>query len=141
MCIRDRLKIDEVNNLGAVRIRIRSLIAALEERRSRNFKPHEAEKREPRVLFTKEMKKNHTLLMPQMAPIHFDLAKEAFVAADFKIVVMPAMDRECIDIGLKYVNNDACYPALIVVGQILKALPVSYTHLDVYKRQFMYRCG
>lgn len=116
------LKIDEVNNLGAVRIRIRSLIAALEERRSRNFKPHEAEKREPRVLFTKEMKKNHTLLMPQMAPIHFDLAKEAFVASGFKIVVMPAMDRECIDIGLKYVNNDACYPALIVVGQILKAL-------------------
>lgn len=116
------LKIDEVNNLGAVRIRIRSLIAALEERRTRNFKPHQAAKREPRVVFTKEMKKNHTILMPQMAPIHFDLAKEAFLESGFNVVLMPAMDKECIDVGLKYVNNDACYPALIVVGQILKAL-------------------
>lgn len=116
------IKIDEVSNLGAVRIRIRSLLAALEERRERSFKPHEAAQRAPRIVFTKEMKKNHTILMPQMSPIHFDIAKEAFRASGFKVVVMPAIDRGCIDIGLKYVNNDACYPALIVVGQILRAL-------------------
>lgn len=116
------LKIDEISNLGAVRIRIRSLLAALEERRERNFKPHEADKRAPRIVFTKEMKKNHTILMPQMSPIHFDIAKEAFLEAGYRVVLMPAIDRDCIDIGLKYVNNDACYPALIVVGQLLKAL-------------------
>ena len=124
------IKIDEVSNLGAVRIRIRSLLAALEERAERSFKPHEALKREPRVVFTKEMKKSHTILMPQMSPIHFDLAKEAFLGSGYNVVVMPAIDRDCIDIGLRYVNNDACYPALIVVGQILKALQSGEYDLD-----------
>ena len=68
------------------------------------------------------MKKNHTILMPQMSPIHFDIAKEAMKNCGYNIVLMPAIDRGCIDIGLKYVNNDACYPALIVVGQLLRAL-------------------
>ncbi|MBR6401669.1 MAG: 2-hydroxyacyl-CoA dehydratase [Firmicutes bacterium] len=116
------LKIDEVSNLGSARIRIRSLFAALEERRSKNIKARAAQTTANRVVFTKEMKKNHTLIMPQMSPFHFDIAKEAFRAAGFNIDVMPAYDRDCVDIGLKYVNNDACYPALIVVGQVLKAL-------------------
>ncbi|MBQ7265686.1 MAG: 2-hydroxyacyl-CoA dehydratase [Firmicutes bacterium] len=116
------LKIDEISNLGSVRIRIRSLFAALEERRSKKFKPQKLVSREKRLVFTKEMKKNHTILMPQMSPIHFDIAKEAFIANGYNVVLMPAIDRDCIDIGLKYVNNDACYPALIVVGQVLKAL-------------------
>ncbi len=116
------LKIDEVSNLGSVRIRVRSLLAALAERKQKNFKPHKAAAPKPRVVFTKEMKKNHTILMPQMSPIHFDMAQEAFKAAGYNIVLMPAIDKECVDIGLKYVNNDACYPALITVGQLLKAL-------------------
>ena len=57
-----------------------------------------------------------------MSPIHFDVLGEALKACGFNIVVMPAADPESIDTGLKYVNNDACYPALIVVGQMLKAL-------------------
>lgn len=116
------LKIDEVSNLGSARIRIRSLFAALEERRQKGFKPKHASERPERVVFTKEMKKNHTILMPQMSPIHFDIAKEAMKNCGYNIVLMPAIDRGCIDIGLKYVNNDACYPALIVVGQLLRAL-------------------
>ena len=116
------LKIDEVSNLGSARIRIRSLFAALEERRQKHFKPKLPEQRKQRVVFTKEMKKNHTILMPQMSPIHFDIAKEAMKNCGYNIVLMPAIDRGCIDIGLKYVNNDACYPALIVVGQLLRAL-------------------
>ncbi len=116
------LKIDEVSNLGSVRIRVRSLLAALNERKQKNFKPHKADKPRERVVFTKEMKKNHTILMPQMSPIHFDIAKEAFLSAGYNIVLMPAIDKECVDVGLKYVNNDACYPALITVGQLLKAL-------------------
>ncbi len=116
------LKIDEVSNLGSVRIRVRSLLAALEERRQKKFKPHNPLKPVPRKVFTKEMKKNHTILMPQMSPIHFDIVQEAFKADGYNIVLMPALDRDCVDIGLKYVNNDACYPALITVGQLLKAL-------------------
>ena len=68
------------------------------------------------------MKKDYTLLCPQMAPIHFDILKEAFKTSGYKIDVMPAIDKSSIDTGLKYVNNDACYPALIVVGQIINAL-------------------
>jgi len=116
------LKIDEVNNLGSARIRIRSLFAAMEERRRKKIKIKKAEKRKERVIFTKQMRKNHTLLCPQMSPIHFDIMKEALRANGYDVDVMPAIDRECVDIGLRYVNNDACYPALIVVGQILKAI-------------------
>ncbi|MCL2236560.1 MAG: acyl-CoA dehydratase activase-related protein, partial [Defluviitaleaceae bacterium] len=116
------LKIDEVNNLGSARIRIRSLFAALEERKKRGIAPQKPVPRHPRTLFTKEMKDKHTIICPQMAPIHFELLETAFNEAGYKLVVMPAMDREAVDIGLRYTNNDACYPAIIVVGQLLKAL-------------------
>ena len=116
------LKIDEVNNLGSARIRIRSLFAALEERKKKGIKPHAPKPRPSRVIFTKEMRQRHTILAPQMSPIHFGLLKEAFSATGYNIVMMPDIDKEAVDIGLRYVNNDTCYPAIIVVGQLLKAL-------------------
>ena len=116
------LKIDEVNNLGSARIRIRSLFAALEERKKRNIAPQQPAPRPARALFTKDMKGRHTIICPQMAPIHFGLLETAFNTAGYDLRVMPAMDREAVDIGLRYTNNDACYPAIIVVGQLLKAL-------------------
>ncbi|MDR1530639.1 MAG: 2-hydroxyacyl-CoA dehydratase [Clostridiales bacterium] len=116
------LKIDEVNNLGSARIRIRSLFAALEERGRKGILAHAPDPRPERVMFTKAMRAAHTLLCPQMSPIHFTLLAPAFESSGYKLEVMPALDRECIDTGLRYVNNDACYPALIVVGQILNAL-------------------
>ena len=116
------LKIDEVSNLGSARIRIRSLFAALDERERKGIKVKKATKRPERVVFTKEMRKNHTILSPQMSPVHFDILEQAFNAGGYNLKVMPAMDRESVDIGLKYVNNDACYPSVIVVGQLLKAL-------------------
>ncbi len=116
------LKIDEVSNLGAARIRIRSLIAAIEDRKEKGITVKKGDASLKRVVFTKEMKKNYTVICPQMSPIHFDVLGEALKACGFNIVVMPAADPESIDTGLKYVNNDACYPALIVVGQMLKAL-------------------
>ena len=116
------LKIDEVNNLGSARIRIRSLFAALEERKKKGIKSHAPKPRPSRVIFTKDMRQRHTILAPQMAPIHFGLLKEAFCATGYNIVMMPAIDKEAVDIGLRYVNNDTCYPAIIVVGQLLKAL-------------------
>ena len=116
------LKIDEVSNLGAARIRIRSLIAAIEDRKEKGITVKKGDASLKRVVFTKEMKKNYTVICPQMSPIHFDVLGEALKACGFNIVVMPAADPESIDTGLKYVNNDACYPALIVVGQMMKAL-------------------
>jgi len=116
------LKIDEVNNLGSARIRIRSLFAALEERKKKGIKPHKPQSRPNRIIFTKDMKKAHTILCPQMSPIHFGLLREAFLSSGFNIEMMPDMDKEAVDIGLRYVNNDTCYPAIIVVGQLLKAL-------------------
>jgi predicted nucleotide-binding protein (sugar kinase/HSP70/actin superfamily) len=116
------LKIDEVTNLGSARIRIRSLFAALEERKRQSIKPFAPVPRTARTEFTKKMKKNHTILIPQMSPIHFDFLAAAFAADGYNMEVMDAFDRESIDVGLKYVNNDACFPAVIVVGQLIKAL-------------------
>ena len=116
------LKIDEVNNLGAARIRVRSLLAALrakdKQREKRIIQPSSIEK----VVFTKEMRKNYTILCPQMSPFHFSLFQAAFNASGYHFEVLPTDSRSSVDIGLKYVNNDACYPSLIVVGQIMEAL-------------------
>ncbi|MEA4815369.1 MAG: acyl-CoA dehydratase activase-related protein [Lachnospiraceae bacterium] len=116
------LKIDEINNLGAARIRVRSLIAAISDRHKKSLGIKEGSAALKKVMFTKGMKKEYTILCPQMSPIHFDILKEAFLSSGYNLKVMPAMDKNAIDTGLKYVNNDACYPALIVVGQILNAI-------------------
>lgn len=116
------LKIDEGNNLGAARIRIRSLKAALEERDRIGFKPKEIEKPAERIVFTKEMKEKHTILVPQMSPIHFQFLEDAFRASGYNLVVLPSVDKKAVEEGLKYVNNDACYPSIMVVGQIIEAL-------------------
>lgn len=116
------LKIDEGNNLGAARIRIRSLKAAIEERERKHYVPLEEKIEYNNPLFTSEHRKNHTILAPQMSPIHFELIEVASKAAGYNVEVLPAMDYEAVDEGLKYVNNDACYPSIIVVGQMIKAL-------------------
>ncbi len=116
------LKIDEVNNLGAARIRVRSLIAALRIRKEQNRPRKIVAANFNRVVFTEEMRKDYTILCPQMSPIHFNILESAFQAAGYNLVVMKNDDRRAVDTGLKYVNNDACYPSLIVVGQIMDSL-------------------
>ena len=116
------LKIDEVNNLGAARIRVRSLIAAIRVREMRHYHKPIVSSAYSRVYFTKEMKKNYTILCPQMSPINFDLIEPAVRSCGYNLEVLQNSDRTAIDTGLKYVNNDACYPSLIVVGQIMDAL-------------------
>lgn len=116
------LKIDEVNNLGAARIRIRSLIAALRVRDQRHFERKVVSSAYNRVMFTKEMKKTYTILCPQMSPIHFDLVEPAIRSFGYKLEVLQNHNRTAVDTGLKYVNNDACYPSLIVIGQVMDAL-------------------
>lgn len=116
------LKIDEGNNLGAAKIRIRSLKAAVEERDKNTSIEEPIEKVYPSPLFTKDMRQTHTILAPQMAPIHFELVQEAARACGYNMVVLPAVDKTAVDEGLKYVNNDACYPAIIMIGQLVQAL-------------------
>ena len=116
------LKIDEVNNLGAARIRIRSLLAAIRAKSEQNHTPKVRSTAMDRVVFTKEMKKNYTILCPQMSPIHFDIFETAFAASGYHFEILNNTNKSAVDTGLKYVNNDACYPSLLVVGQIMEAL-------------------
>ena len=162
------LKIDEISNTGALRIRLRSLAAAVKERERRRpllqaaqavagkaaavkdmaldkagavkgialdkatavkdialSKATAAKDKAvayKKVVFEKFMKKDYTILSPQMSPIHFDFIKAAFLASGFKFELLPSVDRAAVDEGLKYVNNDACYPSIIVTGQLLEAV-------------------
>lgn len=125
------LKIDEGSNLGAIRIRLRSLKAAVNERDKSNFEPVQRFEEPAKITFTKDMRKKHTLLLPMLSPIHqsglFDVALEA---SGYNVVCLPAMDREAVNVGLKYVNNDACYPAIISIGQLVEALQSGKYDLD-----------
>lgn len=158
------LKIDEVSNLGAARIRVRSLLAALRDQEEQRAEA-EAEKRAkeigcpvtdqmvreleqtntkdadvpsdapywverkgadtklPRVEYTKEMQEQgYTILAPQMAPIHFELLAEIFHAYGYNLELLPSVDQGAVDAGLKYVNNDICFPSILVTGQIMEAV-------------------
>lgn len=115
------LKIDEVNNLGAARIRIRSLLAAVKDRERKKIEAKRVDTAHHRVIFTEQMRKDYTILVPDMSPIHFEILESALASCGYNVEVLKA-DSKCIDYGLKYVNNDACYPSLIVVGQFMQAL-------------------
>ena len=116
------LKIDEVNNLGAARIRVRSLLAALRVRDKKHYHRTIESAAFERVEFTPEMRENYTILCPQMSPIHFDLLAPALNSCGYNFVILDNDNKSSVDVGLKYVNNDACYPSLMVVGQIMSAV-------------------
>lgn len=122
------LKIDEINNTGAIRIRLRSLAAAVAERKKRRVIDDitDAVKQRAfeykRVVFEKVMKKDYTILSPQMSPIHFDFLRAAFESSGYRFELLPSVDTSAVEEGLKYVNNDACYPSIIVTGQLIEAV-------------------
>lgn len=118
------LKIDEGSNMGAVRIRLRSLKAAVAERTKHKIEAKTEIKEivHATPMFTKEMKTKHTLLMPMLSPIHQEgLIDAAFNASGYQVVVLPETQNS-INNGLKFVNNDSCYPAIITIGQLIEAL-------------------
>ena len=117
-----QLKIDEISNLGAAKIRVRSLKAALEEKGPITKLHEKKELYGERPVFTKEHKQTHTILMPQMAPIQFKLLERAFRNDGYNLVVLDDVQHNAVDEGLKYVNNDACYPSIMVIGQFISAL-------------------
>ena len=162
------LKIDEVSNLGAARIRVRSLLAALKDQADRAAEEEaaraaagrtcpaasinlddidklvprsftekadgvvraaEVEQREgvstefARPQFTEEMREEgYTILAPQMAPYHFELLVPIFKRFGYNVELLPSVDHGAVDAGLKYVNNDICYPSILVTGQIMEAV-------------------
>jgi len=124
------LKIDEGNNLGAARIRVRSLKAAMDERDRSGFKLCRNDSVPEKAIFTEKMKYRHTILAPQMSPIHFEFLEEAFRASGYRMEVLPEVTGKAVDEGLKHVNNDACYPSIIVVGQLMEALKSGRYDLD-----------
>jgi predicted nucleotide-binding protein (sugar kinase/HSP70/actin superfamily) len=75
-----------------------------------------------RLLFTGEMKREYTLLMPQMLPVTFTMMKKVFELYGYTIDMLTTSHRAIVDTGLKYVHNDTCYPALLVIGQLLEAI-------------------
>ena len=149
------LKIDEVSNLGAAKIRLRSLKAAVEERERNNaretatFRKTGSEAPTPgrqvmldavlgtpggqrtqatmsnyanRVPFGKDMRRDYTIVVPQMSPIHFRLVEAAVRASGYKFDILEHASKTDVETGLKYVNNDACYPAIMTVGQLVEAI-------------------
>ena len=119
------IKIDEVNNLGAVKIRIRSLLASMNKRIQShksddvNFGNYEVS----RKIYTKKMNnENFTILCPQMAPIHFELIESAVRSCGYNFHVLKECTSHTVETGLKYVNNDACYPSILTTGQLIEAL-------------------
>ncbi|OCN02890.1 2-hydroxyglutaryl-CoA dehydratase [Clostridium sp. W14A] len=75
-----------------------------------------------RLLFTKEMKKDYTILCPMMAPIHFRLIVNVMKNCGYHFELLSTTGPNIVQEGLKYVHNDTCYPALLVIGQFIDAL-------------------
>lgn len=187
------LKIDEVSNLGAAKIRLRSLQAAIEERESKSHAEHVVQEQSPdceaeheplvhaaprpvshgfrspgsvaptagrqamldavmgdkqhtaqavgqhaqhhpghqvaslskyahKTPYTKRMRKDYTIVAPQMSPIHFSLVESVIRASGYKFDVLKVASHDDMQVGLKYVNNDACFPAIVVIGQLIDAI-------------------
>ncbi|MBO3444851.1 2-hydroxyacyl-CoA dehydratase [Clostridium sp. CCUG 7971] len=123
------IKIDEGNNLGAAKIRLRSLKAAMLERDKNNIDKEHIENNE--IKYKKgTISKNHTILAPQMSPIHFQFFEKAINLSGYNLKILNNYNSEIIEEGLKYVNNDACYPSIIVIGQIIHELKYGEYDLD-----------
>ena len=121
------IKIDEINNLGAIRIRIRSLLASMNKRIATKQKAKEDSSSGDydikKIPFTKEMREEgYTILSPQMAPIHFDLLEPALKSLGYNLHLLRECTPHTVEVGLRYVNNDACYPAILTTGQMIEAL-------------------
>ena len=74
------------------------------------------------VQFTEEMKEDYTILVPSMLNGHFELVCEFLRTYGYKIELLTSQGQRIVDLGLRYVHNDTCYPAILVIGQFLDAL-------------------
>ena len=125
------LKIDEGSNLGAAKIRIRSLRAAMLEREKNGVRAYPDKTPYERVEYTKKMQADqYTIMMPQMSPIHWNLVEAMMKSCGYNAKQLPPVSVHAVDEGLKYVNNDACYPTIVTLGQTIAALKSGEYDLD-----------
>ncbi|MCD8502583.1 MAG: 2-hydroxyacyl-CoA dehydratase [Bacillaceae bacterium] len=127
------IKMDEISNLGAARIRLRSLKAAIKEREESNVDKKNKGVMKDIVdppLFEKEDKETYTIISPQLAPTHFKLYEPIFNQAGYQIKVIEKVSEDHTRDGLRYVNNDACYPAILTIGQLVGELKSGNYDLD-----------
>ena len=140
------LKIDEGDTLGAARIRLKSLLAALADRR-RSDQKAAAESLEDMTKPTDtpvpldKMLADRVIYAPQMAPIHFPVICAALGAVGWRVELLPEVRPQAIEEGLKHVNNDACYPAIVVIGQLLDALKTHAVDPDHSALLLAQTCG
>ncbi|MDR0851403.1 MAG: acyl-CoA dehydratase activase-related protein, partial [Clostridiales Family XIII bacterium] len=134
------LKIDEGSNLGAAKIRVRSLKAAMDEREKNGQRGRDVPYASNRLIFTEEMRKEYTILIPQMSPIHFQFIEPAIKASGYNAILLPEVDVHAVDEGLRYINNDACYPTIVTLGQIISYLKSGECDLD-HTAVFMSQTG
>lgn len=115
------LKIDEGSNLGAAKIRIRSLAATIKQRDFNNVKLNTEDYNYQPITANRDLKK-YTILAPQMSPFHFEFLETALRSSGYDLKVLPEIDSQTIEYGLKYIHNDACYPAIVSLGQLMQAI-------------------
>ncbi|MDR2605009.1 MAG: 2-hydroxyacyl-CoA dehydratase [Desulfovibrio sp.] len=131
-----QIKVDEGDNLGPARIRIRSLLAALRERAAKeDYRAPAVNTFSSSPPYTEAMRTTHTILIPQLSPLHFQFLETLLSSEGYKVEQLPVVERSAIELGLRYVNNDACFPAIVVVGQLLHA--VRSGHYDSNKIALM----
>ena len=113
------IKMDEITNLGAVRVRLRSMLEAIRER-SRTSKPTSRQGHGDHP--SGEKPEGRTILIPWFSPLYSPFLPAVFASLGCRAELLTPQDRSSVDVGLRYVNNDMCYPAVIVIGDIVKAL-------------------
>lgn len=113
------IRIDEISSPGSIRLRLRTLVESLKMKRRPRPQDRRAPGRLP--LFMKE-DRHKTILVPYFSDFYSPFVESAFADSGYRIKVLPPPDKHSLEIGLKYTNNEICYPAIIVVGDILKAL-------------------
>lgn len=138
-CVYTMIKLDEVSNLGSARIRLRSLMAAWKYgMREGGRTPLPVKER---AYFRQECQTEHTILAPQMSPLHFELIEAAVKKHGYRIVIPEMPNQAAVDEGLRYVNNDMCYPAIIVIGQLLYALKSGKYDVNKTSIMLFQTCG
>lgn len=75
-----------------------------------------------RIEFTREMKRDYTILIPNMLPVHLQLVRDVFQLHGYRMELLQNEGPSVVETGLKYVHNDTCYPALLCIGQFIDAL-------------------
>ncbi len=138
-CVYTLIKLDEVNNLGAARIRLRSLMAAWKYGMKQGTT--DPLPLPPRPVYTEECREKHTIIVPQLAPLHFAVIEKILQHHNYDVHILAQPKHHDVDEGLQYVHNDMCYPAIIVIGQVIDAFKSGKYSPDKTSVMLFQTCG